>query len=155
MSTLCNKADFQDISHWPLSWRLEGWGAPVPPHHLAQMRALSGVDAARVWKLILDLGGIPFVSDTKPRQKLDDVVHTLDESGIAYECGGHTDRVLESDYIILSPGVPSTVDMLTILKSLLNSLARVKRILPEGNPDCPSGTPDKAYWPKNLRSSSR
>ncbi len=56
MSTLCNKADPQDISRWPLSWRLEGWGSPVPPHHLAQMRALSGEAAARVWKLILDLG---------------------------------------------------------------------------------------------------
>ncbi len=79
---LCNKADLQDISHWPLSWRLEGWGSPVPPHHLAQMRALSGVDAARVWKLILDLG----VHDEFPfRRGLFDSVQSLSLQPVSHQ----------------------------------------------------------------------
>ncbi len=82
MSTLCNKADLQDISHWPLSWRLEQRGSPVQPHHLAQMKALSGEDAARVWKLILDLG----VHDEFPfRRSLFDTVQTLSLQAVSHQ----------------------------------------------------------------------
>lgn len=71
--------------------------------------ARSGVAAA---ELIKQLGGEPFVSDMSPREKLAEAVARLELAGIAYECGGHTDRLLESDYLIISPGVPDTLDVI-------------------------------------------
>jgi UDP-N-acetylmuramoylalanine--D-glutamate ligase len=71
--------------------------------------ARSGVAAA---ELVQQLGGSPFVSDVLPRQKLDEVLSRLEQSGIPFEYGGHTERVLDCDYIILSPGVPSKVDII-------------------------------------------
>jgi UDP-N-acetylmuramoylalanine--D-glutamate ligase len=71
--------------------------------------ARSGLSAA---SLILDLGGKPFVSDVLPTQDLEDAIAQLEQRGIEFECGGHTDRILQSDYLILSPGVPSTLDIL-------------------------------------------
>ena len=68
--------------------------------------ARSGISAAR---LILNQGGLPFVSDIQPEDDLVDEIKILREHGIEFETGGHTDRLLNSDYIVLSPGVPSSV----------------------------------------------
>ncbi len=71
--------------------------------------ARSGMAAAR---LIRKMGGIPFVSDIKPAEQLTEQIHELKTFGIEYEVGGHSDRVLESAFIILSPGIPQNVDII-------------------------------------------
>lgn len=69
----------------------------------------SGIGAA---KLAKKLGAIPFVSDTAPEEKIINNLQVLGSLGIDYEAGKHTDRVLESDFIITSPGVPSNSEVL-------------------------------------------
>ncbi|MBI2418065.1 MAG: UDP-N-acetylmuramoyl-L-alanine--D-glutamate ligase, partial [Ignavibacteriales bacterium] len=64
----------------------------------------SGLGAA---KLLQKLGAIPFVSDMADEEKIADRVAELQSLGIAYECGGHTSRVHDAEFIICSPGVPS------------------------------------------------
>jgi len=71
--------------------------------------ARSGVAAAL---LALEMGGKPFVSDTKPAELLTDAVNRLKDKNIPFEAGGHSDRVLNSDYIIISPGVPPEIDII-------------------------------------------
>lgn len=71
--------------------------------------ARSGLSAAF---LVLELEGKPFVSDALPAHALEDVIARLEQRGIEFECGGHTDRLLKCDYLIVSPGVPSSLDIL-------------------------------------------
>ena len=66
--------------------------------------ARSGVGAAR---LVKRLGGIPFVSDLGPEEKIYDAVNHLEMENINFEFGGHSDRVYESTLMIVSPGVPT------------------------------------------------
>ena len=66
--------------------------------------ARSGVGAA---KLVKKLGGIPFVSDFSPKEKMYDAVNQLEIEKINFEFGGHSDRVYESTLMIVSPGVPN------------------------------------------------
>jgi UDP-N-acetylmuramoylalanine--D-glutamate ligase len=75
--------------------------------------ARSGMAAAR---LIRRLGGKPFVSDVKPEPKLSAELAILRAENIEFETGGHTERLLESDFIIISPGVPSTAPILEKIK---------------------------------------
>jgi len=70
--------------------------------------ARSGMAAAG---LIQRLGGHPFVSDTKPPERLTNEIQQLKSTGVEYETGGHTDRLLKSDFVILSPGVPRGSEM--------------------------------------------
>jgi UDP-N-acetylmuramoylalanine--D-glutamate ligase len=71
--------------------------------------ARSGLAAARLIHLH---GGIPFVSDVKSAEKLDSELALLKGLGAAFETGGHTERLLESDFIIVSPGVPRTIPIM-------------------------------------------
>ncbi len=71
--------------------------------------ARSGVAAAVLAKAF---NGKPFVSDSAPAGKLTDPIATLTAQNIPYEVGGHTDELLASDYLIVSPGVPPTIPML-------------------------------------------
>jgi len=71
--------------------------------------ARSGEAAAM---LVRELEGIPYISDIRPQAELAEVISRLEDKKIAYECGGHSDKLLESDYIILSPGVPASIDIL-------------------------------------------
>jgi UDP-N-acetylmuramoylalanine--D-glutamate ligase len=71
--------------------------------------ARSGLAAAR---LISKMGGTAFVSDVKKAEQLEGELALLNEMGVEYECGGHTDKLLAADYIILSPGVPRTIPIL-------------------------------------------
>ena len=71
--------------------------------------ARSGISAA---SLVLELEGKPFVSDVLPAHELEDVIARLEQRKIEFECGGHSDRLLQCDYLILSPGVPSNLDIL-------------------------------------------
>ena len=71
--------------------------------------ARSGVGAA---KLVKRLGGIPFVSDFGPKEKIYDAVNQLEMENINFEFGGHSDRVYESALMIVSPGVPNDSQVL-------------------------------------------
>ncbi|NMC44502.1 MAG: UDP-N-acetylmuramoyl-L-alanine--D-glutamate ligase [candidate division Zixibacteria bacterium] len=71
--------------------------------------ARSGVAAA---ELVAQLGGRPFVSDVLSQRELEEPISRLEKLGIPFECGGHTDRLLESDYLIVSPGVPAANEII-------------------------------------------
>jgi UDP-N-acetylmuramoylalanine--D-glutamate ligase len=71
--------------------------------------ARSGVGAA---KLVKRLGGIPFVSDFSPKEKIHDAVDQLEMEKINFEFGGHSDKVYESTLMIVSPGVPNDSQVL-------------------------------------------
>ncbi len=64
--------------------------------------ARSGIAAAQ---LAARLGGKPFVSDYRRAELLTGPCRLLEEAGISYETDGHTERLLSSDYVVLSPGV--------------------------------------------------
>lgn len=67
--------------------------------------ARSGVAAA---KLLQQNGATVFVSDREHEAKLAPHLPQLRAAGIAYELGGHTDRVYDCSLMVISPGVPST-----------------------------------------------
>ena len=68
--------------------------------------ARSGVAVAQLLK---ESGAIVFVSDSGAAEKLNTQIANLTSLEIEYEVGGHTDRVLESEMIVISPGVPSNI----------------------------------------------
>jgi UDP-N-acetylmuramoylalanine--D-glutamate ligase len=68
--------------------------------------ARSGLAVAR---LLARHGADVFLTEKDaPQQGLED---TLDAAGIAYEFGGHTRRALDADFLAISPGVPSTINV--------------------------------------------
>ncbi len=69
----------------------------------------SGIGAA---KLAKRNGAIPFVSDLRHEEKLAESILSMENEGIAYETGGHSDKVFDCDLIITSPGVPSDAPVL-------------------------------------------
>ncbi|MCL6098540.1 MAG: UDP-N-acetylmuramoyl-L-alanine--D-glutamate ligase [Bacteroidetes bacterium] len=73
----------------------------------------SGIGAA---KLAKQFGAIPFVSDSSPKDKLGKSISVFEAEGIAYECGAHSEKVYDSDFIVTSPGVPS--DSPVLLKAI-------------------------------------
>ncbi|MEW5795126.1 MAG: UDP-N-acetylmuramoyl-L-alanine--D-glutamate ligase [Candidatus Zixiibacteriota bacterium] len=72
--------------------------------------ARSGMAAA---KLVQTLGGRPFVSDSAPLEKVSSQCAELKNLGIPFEVGGHTERLLACDYIVVSPGALLTIPILT------------------------------------------
>ncbi|MBU8932924.1 MAG: UDP-N-acetylmuramoyl-L-alanine--D-glutamate ligase [candidate division Zixibacteria bacterium] len=70
--------------------------------------ARSGVAAAL---LAQKLGGRPFVSDIGGASNLADQLQQLKTAGIPFETDGHTDHLLDCDYIIISPGIPLTSEI--------------------------------------------
>ena len=72
----------------------------------------SGIAAA---KLAKQMGAIPFLSDNA---HVTDGINKLDDEGILYEIGGHSDKVFDCDFIVTSPGVPSNSNVLVEAKSL-------------------------------------
>ena len=75
--------------------------------------ARSGLAAAL---LAQRYGGDVFVSDNARPEILAEPIARLERAGIAHESGGHSDRVLASDYIVVSPGVPLTVPIIKKLR---------------------------------------
>jgi UDP-N-acetylmuramoylalanine--D-glutamate ligase len=71
--------------------------------------ARSGVAAAC---LAQSLGGQPFVSDAKATSELSEATTVLARNGIPFETAGHSKRLLQCDYLVLSPGVPPTLEIL-------------------------------------------
>jgi UDP-N-acetylmuramoylalanine--D-glutamate ligase len=68
--------------------------------------ARSGLAVARLLKA---RGAEVFVSDAAPAEQLQDSIAELERHAIAYECGGNTERLLRTDVLVLSPGVPSDI----------------------------------------------
>lgn len=68
--------------------------------------ARSGLAAAA---LLRSEGARVLVSDAKPAEASGSAIAALDAVGADYEFGGHTDRVLDADVLVLSPGVPDTL----------------------------------------------
>ncbi|MCD6501515.1 UDP-N-acetylmuramoyl-L-alanine--D-glutamate ligase, partial [bacterium] len=86
---------------------------------------LSGYSAAR---LLIELGGAVFVSDSRTSPKLESQAKKLRALGAAVELGGHTDAVYRlADEIVISPGVSPDID---ILRRALRSKPRLS-IIPE------------------------
>lgn len=65
--------------------------------------AASGLAAAR---LLHRLGAKVFVSESAPAEHRTEAIRRLDAEGIAHEFGGHTNRAVDADAIVVSPGVP-------------------------------------------------
>jgi UDP-N-acetylmuramoylalanine--D-glutamate ligase len=73
--------------------------------------ARSGLACA---ELLKNMGADVFVSDAKARELLSDQISRLEEMGIAFETGGHTQRVVtDKDFLVVSPGVRPDVPILT------------------------------------------
>ncbi len=68
--------------------------------------ARSGLAVA---KLLTGHGAQVFLSDKAPAERMSEAIGELKKAGIAHEFGGNTKKVLETDCIVLSPGVPSDV----------------------------------------------
>ena len=68
--------------------------------------ARSGLAAAR---LLARRGADVFLTDHGPAEP--GAAEALAEAGVASEFGGHTDRALEADWLVVSPGVPTTTDL--------------------------------------------
>ena len=64
--------------------------------------ARSGLAAA---KMLTKLGANCFVSDNAPVESKVDEKNILDQESIEYEFGGHTDRIYQADFVVLSPGI--------------------------------------------------
>jgi len=69
--------------------------------------ARSGLAAA---KKINELGGKAFISEFKPESEIQNAAEI--KQNFACEFGGHSKKILESDVIILSPGIPQNIAIL-------------------------------------------
>ncbi len=79
---------------------------PIPKNVAVLGIASSGIAAA---KLLLKHGVRVFISDTCPIEKMDFILASNGLSHIEHEAGGHSAKVLKSELIILSPGIPCSV----------------------------------------------
>ena len=68
--------------------------------------ARSGLAVAR---LLAEAGAQVFL--TEKRRATQGLEEALDEAGVGYEFGGHTRRALDADFFAISPGVPSTINI--------------------------------------------
>lgn len=67
--------------------------------------ARSGVAAALLLK---ERGATPFVSDSAGPEKLTESLKILKESGIGHETSSHSGKVFDADFLVVSPGIPSS-----------------------------------------------
>lgn len=74
----------------------------------------SGLGAA---KLAKQLGAIPFVSDTGSEEKLRSSIENLQNEKIEFEITQHTEKVLDCDLMVVSPGVPSNAEVIKNARS--------------------------------------
>lgn len=83
----------------------------------------SGLGAA---KLIKRMGGIPFVSDMAPKEKLQKQIEELEAAGVDFEYGGHSERVFDTNLIITSPGIP--LDSAVLIKARNKNLKVISEV---------------------------
>ena len=65
--------------------------------------ARSGLAAARLLK---EKGATVFVSDLAAREAKEEAARFLEQHHIPHEFGGHSERVFDCDFAVLSPGIP-------------------------------------------------
>lgn len=70
--------------------------------------ARSGIAVARLLK---SQGASVFVSDKKAREEAAQQIQLLDGIGVEYEFGAHSDRLFDADFIVVSPGIPSNLNL--------------------------------------------
>ena len=68
--------------------------------------ARSGLAVA---KLLATAGADVFLTERDPAEE--GLTDALDAAGIEYEFSGHTPRALNADFLVVSPGVPSTTNL--------------------------------------------
>ncbi len=95
-------------------------------------RKISVIGGARsglaVAKLLKKLGADVFLSDVKKPEEIKHVKFTLqelDQFGIKYEFGGHSESVFDCDFMVISPGVPSNSEIVR------RAIAKGLRVLSE------------------------
>ena len=71
---------------------------------------ISGIAAANLSK---NIGAIPFISDSNDFTELRNKVANYNS-----ELGGHTEEVLDSELLIISPGIPDTIDIIGKSKAI-------------------------------------
>lgn len=74
----------------------------------------SGIAAALLAK---KLDAVPFVSDFSETERVRERCKQLELAGIEYELGIHSNRVLNCELAVVSPGVPSNSEIISKLKS--------------------------------------
>ncbi|NQV19526.1 MAG: UDP-N-acetylmuramoyl-L-alanine--D-glutamate ligase [Armatimonadetes bacterium] len=79
--------------------------------------AKSGLAAA---KKIQELGGIPFLSELKTEENINDSLFIKKRFECEFE--GHTEKLFNSDLIIVSPGIPLNIPILQKAKAKKNKL---------------------------------
>ena len=85
----------------------QDWRQLVPGARMTVVGgARSGLAAAR---LLARKGASVFLTDRDPASEGAEA--QLDAANVAYEFGGHTDRALETDVLVVSPGVPTTAPL--------------------------------------------
>ncbi len=77
-----------------------------------------GKSGIAVAKKLEQLGAYVFVSDSNPMEKLVEFVSDISSNKIQYEVGGHTDKVIDSDIIVMSPGVPLSLPIVKKAKKM-------------------------------------
>lgn len=76
----------------------------------------SGIGIA---KLLKSKGAKVFLSDSSPKEKLMYLnTEILDTNSIPYEIGINSDKIFDCDFIIVSPGIPPSAEILIKAKSL-------------------------------------
>lgn len=68
-------------------------------------------------KYLLKKGISVFLSDTCTQEKLSPILTEHKIAHIPHEANGHSDKVLEGELIICSPGIPSDIDILKAARS--------------------------------------
>ncbi len=63
-------------------------------------------------KFLNNKGAEIIISDTKSRKDLDDLIKEIDGINCEFDFGGHSTKILDSDLIVLSPGVPLDIPIL-------------------------------------------
>ena len=94
--------------------------------------ARSGIAVAR---LLASHGANVFVSDSSSREKLRRHMADLESLGVEFEVGSHSARVMDAGLVVLSPGVPSTAD---VVRDIKNRGIRVVSELEAASWFCPS-----------------
>ena len=62
-------------------------------------------------RLLLREGALPFVTDASNIAALQPMKEELEELGVPYECGGHSDRAFRDAAVVIpSPGVPPAIE---------------------------------------------
>ena len=69
--------------------------------------ARSGLAAAQKLR---EIGAKPFLSDIRSKEEMKAILPLIND--LEYEAGGHTEKVLENELIIVSPGVPLDIPIL-------------------------------------------